>query len=136
MRRIGDDLVPKRIVYGVCERNSPELLFDPELQAAPESITLLCKSVAAPAVSARTESTEDRTVGTNTTQEKVTNWLNSIAVDWLPILQLFWCVGYLEQESLMQCGIAMGYRRLEELLGKLENKKQAIGKSFIRSDSP
>ncbi len=42
VRRIGDDLVPKRIVYGVCERNSPELLFDPELQAAPDSIKQLC----------------------------------------------------------------------------------------------
>ena len=45
VRHIGDDSTPKRIVYGVCERDSPELLFDPELQAPPpESIKALCGS--------------------------------------------------------------------------------------------
>jgi hypothetical protein len=33
VRRIADDQQPKRIIYGVCGRNDPELLFDPELQS-------------------------------------------------------------------------------------------------------
>jgi ArsR family metal-binding transcriptional regulator len=38
VRRIGDDLIPKRIIYVVCERNDPQLLFDGELACAPQSI--------------------------------------------------------------------------------------------------
>ena len=38
VRRIADDEQSKRIIYGVCGRNDPELLFDPALQCAPRFI--------------------------------------------------------------------------------------------------
>jgi len=58
-------------------------------------------------------------------------------IDWIEWLQLFWCIGKLEEDAMMQGGDAFGPGKLERLFRRLQNEnrmsKLIVAESAIKN---
>ena len=62
----------------------------------------------------------------NALDEKVKNWFEDNAGDYFATFRLFWCIGYLDYDALMNGRIAKGYMGLETEFEELEPKNQLL----------
>jgi HEAT repeat protein len=53
--------------------------------------------------------------------DRILSWFKQVRVEeYMQHLQVFWCIGYVDRDAMKSSGLAMGYKKLSELLNKRE----------------
>ncbi len=77
-------------------------------------------------------------LGLSEEDRRLIGWFKTVAIaDHLQLLQVFWCVGVLEGDALLQCGDAMGYGKENIVLQHIKSKGAMsdlpVGESYLKA---